>query len=83
MQSFHMQCRYSRWGQANCIYRASLTPQDAGLEDTLDPFICNILVALSQSVFVVVSMLLVDRLVLRSDYLRYHFFVSDLGGKFC
>lgn len=48
--------------------------EDAGLEDTLDPFICNILVALSQSVFVVVSMLLVDRfgrkvLLVVSDFL--------------
>ena len=40
--------------------------QDAGVG--VDPFICNILVALTQSVFVLVSMLLVDR----SAFYREH-----------
>merc|ERR1712107_259306 len=35
--------------------------EDAGLGDTIDSFTCNILVGVTQSVFVVVSMVLVDR----------------------
>ena len=54
VQLFTVRCCSARQHCTGC--------QDAGVG--VDPFVCNILVALTQSVFVVVSMLLVDRLVL-------------------
>ena len=45
--------------------------EDTGVTQTIDAYTCNILVCLTQFVFVIVSMLLVDRNVESSFFTKY------------